>query len=275
MKNKIYIFGASGFLGKVLSTNLKDFKDLIKVGRNDDGIYFDLENSKPQDLKGRINFGDIWVFLAAVTSPEECENKPNFTFNINVTKTNNLIEWLTNEGVKVIFASSDTVFSKKKGIAYDDDSLEPLGEYARQKSLVEKFVSHNRLVKVVRFSYILGHEDKFSCLVKMFEKAKTKLDIYIDFKRCVVLLDDVELGIKNLIKNWDSFDFKSVNFCGPELVNRAEIANVLKSKFYPNLEYSCTKAPENFWNGRAKEINLDFTNFSKILGKAPKSINQI
>ncbi len=275
VNNKLFIFGASGFLGRSLSKNLTFGSETVKVGRNCDGIFFDLETSNPEDLKKYTCRGDIWVFLAAVTSTEECESRPEFALNINVDKTKILITWLTNLGIKVLFASSDTVFGGKLDLAYDEDAPQPLGEYANHKALIENFVSTNNFVKVMRFSYILGHEDKFSCLVRASEKSKKKLDIYFGFKRCVVLLDDVIHGIQNLIDNWDRFDFKTVNFCGPELVDRTEMASVLKEKYFPKLEYSCEEAPQNFWAGRAKIINLDCTNFSKVLGRAPKQIKQI
>lgn len=275
MKNKLFIFGANGYLGKALANNLKNYKDIIKVGRNIDGLYFDLETSNPEDLQQHIGNDDVWIFLSAVSSPTECEMEFDYSFNINVTKTKNLIDWLTENGVRVIFASSDAVFGKNQGISCDDDVPNPLGAYAHQKALIEKYVKDNNLVKVARFSYIFGQDDKFSSLIKISEESKKKLDIYIGFKRCVVLLDDVIYGIDRLIRNWNSFNFKYINFCGPELIDRADMANILREKFFPNFEYINKEPPEKFWEGRAKKINLDCKNFTKILGRRPKSINQI
>ena len=275
MKNRLFIFGANSYLGTALLNNLKNYKNIIKVGRSIDGLYFDLESSDPKDLNQHVSNGDIWIFLSAVSSPTKCEMEFDYSFNINVTKTKNLINWLTKNGVKVIFASSDAVFGKKQGISCDEDAPMPLGAYAHQKALIEKFVKNNTLVKVARFSYILGQDDKFSSLVKISEERKKTLDIYIGFKRCVVLLDDVISGIDSLIKNWDSFNFKYINFCGPELVDRADMANILREKFFPNFEYISKEPSEKFWDGRAKKINLGCKNFTKILGRRPKSIYQI
>jgi len=275
MKNKLFIFGSSGFLGKSLSSNLTFGFETIKVGRISDGIFFDLESSNPEDLKSYITRGDIWIFLAAITSPDECESNPNFTYKINVHKSNNLIAWLTNLGVKVLFASSDAVFGNKLDLAYDEDIPKPLGEYAKQKAMVENFVRMNKLVKVIRFSYIFGPEDKFFSLVRESEKSNKKLAIYLGFKRCVVLLDDVINGIQNLIENWDTFDFQAINFCGPELVDRNKMASVLKKKFFPKLIYYCKEPSDAFWISRAKIINVDSSAFSKVLGRSPKSIINI
>ena len=150
-----------------------------------------------------------------------------------------------------------------------------MGEYANHKALIELFVSGNPLVKVIRLSYIFGEQDKFSNLVGQYEKSKKKLDVYIGFERHVVLLDDVILGVKNLIDKWDEFDFQNINFCGPDLVDRCEIASLLKDRFFHEVQFNFVEAPESFWVGRVKSIRLDYSNFSKVLSRPPKSINQI
>ena len=45
VNNKLFIFGASGFLGRSLSKNLTFGAETVKVGRNCDGVFFDLETS--------------------------------------------------------------------------------------------------------------------------------------------------------------------------------------------------------------------------------------
>lgn len=275
MNNKVFVFGASGFLGAALLKNLPSRWELVGVGRNDEDLFFDLEFSDPNDLSCDVSMGDYWVFLAAITSPDVCESNPDFAFSLNVDKTQKLLDWLTGHGVRVIFASSDTVFGGKCGIAYDGDSLQPMGEYANHKALIENFVYRNPLVKIMRLSYIFGNGDKFSKLVSRYEKSREKLDVFIGFERQVVLLDDVVLGVKNLIFKWDEFSFQNVNFCGPDLVDRCEIASLLKDKFFHEVHYNFVEAPESFWVGRVKSIHLDYSNFTKVLSRPPKSINQL
>jgi len=273
--NKVFIFGASGFIGKVLLGKINNESETIGVGRKNEEVFFDLNYSDPKDLKSYVSKGDIWIFLAAISSPDECESNPDLAFKVNVTKTKRLIGWLTSQGVKVIFTSSDAVYSGIDGCVDDDETPRPIGVYASHKASVENYVRDNSLVKVVRFSYILGHGDKFSDMLRASEKSNKKLDIFLGFERCVVLLDDVVLGIQSLIDNWDRFDFKYINFCGPFLVDRVEMTKILKEKFFPSLDYYPREAPTNFWIGRVKKIHLDHKNFSKVLGRSPKSINEL
>ncbi len=275
MKEKVFIFGVSGLLGKALLERLPAQWSKIGVGKNNEEIFFDLSFAKPEQLKGIVSKGDFWIFLAAISSPDDCENDVDYSYHINVVQTKKLINWLTDQGVKVIFASSDAVFGKKIGKAYDDDKTCPLGQYANQKASIEHFIVNNQLAKVMRLSYVLSFDDKFSNLLNDYEKSNMKLDVFSGFKRHIVLLDDVILGVENLIKKWEQFDFKNINFCGHTLVDRCEMVGILKEILYKDLKYSCVEASDSFWAGRSKIIELDCSNFTKVLGRLPKQINQI
>ena len=275
MKEKVFIFGASGFLGRAFLSELPSEWDVISVGRNNEDLFFDLNSSEPEKLKNIVSKGDFWIFLAAISSPDECENNAKFAYQLNVIKTKKLIKWLTNIGVKVIFASSDAVFGNKIEKAYDDDETCPTGEYAKHKATIENFISNNSLVKVMRLSYVLSLDDNFSKLLNEHEKYKKKLNVFLGFKRHIVLLDDVIFGLINLIKRWNHLNFKKINFCGHVLVDRCEMVGILRERHYKELEYICVEAPNAFWVGRSKVINLDCSNFKKLLGRLPKQINQI
>lgn len=275
MKKKVFIFGASGLLGRAFLRELPDKWDVIGVGRNNEDLFFDLNSSEPEKLKNIVSKGDFWIFLAAISSPDECENNAKFAYQLNVIQTKKLIKWLTNNGVKVIFASSDAVYGNRIEKAYENDKTCPMGEYGKHKALIEDFISNNPLVKVMRLSYVLSLDDNFSKLLKEHEKYKKKLNVFLGFKRHIVLLDDVIFGLTNLIKKWDQINFKNINFCGHMLVDRCEMVGILKERYYKKLEYVCVEAPNVFWDGRSKAIKLDCSNFKKLLGRLPKQINQI
>lgn len=271
----VFIFGSSGFIGRSLLQSLKLNFNVVGVGRSDHQIYFDLEKSIPEELANIVKRGDTWVFLAGVTSPVACEMDVEHAFNINVVKTKRLIDWLVDRGVKVIFVSSDTVFGKKSDIAGDDDTLAPQGRYGSYKAAVETHLRCNSLVKIIRLSYVLGGDDKFFTLARQASENNTTLEVYAGFERCVVLLQDVLVGIRNLIVNWEYYEFQTSNFCGPDLVDREELAHIFKLKFFPNLKIEVVEAPENFWIGRVKRIRLDCTNFKVILGRSPCKADQM
>ena len=72
MDKRIFVFGGSGFIGAALLKKFKSSRNAFCVGRRDADIYFDLEQSTPSDIEGKISRGDIWIFLAAISSPDEC-----------------------------------------------------------------------------------------------------------------------------------------------------------------------------------------------------------
>ena len=275
VNNRVFIFGSSGFIGSRLLNSLKINFNVVAVGRSAHTIFFDLETSLPKELMDIVKPRDTWVFLAGITSPAACESNFKQAFKVNVVKTKQLIDWLVKRGVKVIFVSSDTVFGNKGNIARDDDSLAPQGRYGSYKAAVETYFQHNSLVKIIRLSYVLSGEDKFATLARQASEADTTLDVYIGFERCVVLLQDVILGIKNLVVNWEDYKFQAANFCGPKLVGRDKLADIIKRKFFPNLKIKLREAPEDFWVGRVKRIQLDCDNFNIILGRPPSNAEQI
>lgn len=272
---KIFIFGSSGFLGSELVEFLGGSSKVSTVGRNEEDFFFDLRTSAPNDLIHKIDEGDIWIFLAAISSPETCTAQQDMAFDINVTKTIQLINWLTDQGVRVIFSSTDGVFGRKDGIAFDGDQLHPLGSYAEMKSSVEKFFFGNDLVKVIRLSYVVGKKDKFSIMLHEATASNIIVEVFKGFERCVVLLNDVLEGIKILIENWDEFDFSVINFCGPSLIDRSDLVKALKRNIFPELKFKVSEAPADFWINRAKRIHMDCKHFSIILGRRPLEIESI
>ena len=274
MNNRIFVFGGSGFIGAALLKRLKPSHRVFCAGRRDADVYFDLEHSTPSDLEGTIFPGDVWIFLAAVSSPDKCLTKYEETYQINVQKTRSLIMWLVNTGARVIFSSSDAVFSTSDNPARDSDALNPSTPYGRQKAAIEETFRGENLVKIVRFSYVLGHGDKFSKMLRMSIENHEEFDVFSGFKRNVVLLSDVIIGIQNLIDNWENLSFSKVNFSGPELICRVDIVDLYQKKF-PALTYNISPAPAGFWEARSPSIETSCENFTELLGRAPSTIDEL
>lgn len=274
-KNKTFILGASGYIGANLVKHLDPKKNVVKLGRNSGDVFFDLASSNPQILANLVKPDDTFVFLAAISSPEICKKNKDYAYSINVIKTIELINWLVAKHVRVIFSSSDVVFGKKTQVAYDDDFLEPLGDYAEMKMLVENAFVKSSFVKIIRFSYVYGKQDKFSIMVTEAESEGSIVKVFRGFDRNIVSLDDVLKGIEILIERWDDFAFNAVNFSGPTLVSRVDFIKAIKKDILPNLEFEATDAPASFWMSRAKSIATDSTNFSIILGRKPRGFSSL
>lgn len=269
----VYIVGSSGFIGSSLYESL-DISNKFTVGRSGCNVFLDLANGNCDDLLSEVEIGDFVILLAAVSSPDLCEKNFEQAYNINVTNTILLIDKLLLKGVKVIFSSSDAVFGAANRLCLDDCEPKPFGQYGKMKSKVEENFRGNENFFVIRFSYVLAKDDKFSLMVGEHADAKQNLDVFDGFERNVISLDDVLLGIQNIIFKWDEIETRMVNFSGSQLVSRQDIVKELAEKKYPNLTYSFTNAPDSFWKGRPKRINTESKYLDAILKRPAKSYKE-
>ena len=86
-------------------------------------------------------------------------------YKVNVKSSIDLINKLTEKETRVIFSSTDAVFGKMLTEASDHSDLNAFGQYGEMKAAVENAVLNNSLVKVIRFSYVLGLGDKYTTML--------------------------------------------------------------------------------------------------------------
>ncbi|MGF1839406.1 sugar nucleotide-binding protein [Vibrio atlanticus] len=272
-KKNVYIVGSSGFIGANLYDSL-DVPNKLKVGRANSDIFLDLSSNDFDNLISVIKKDDVVVLLAAISSPDLCEKSYEESYNINVINTIKLIELLLSKGVKVLFSSSDAVFGGTEKPCLEDSEKKPFGKYGQMKSEVEECFKEDRNFFVIRFSYVLANDDKFSQLVAEHAHSIQNLDVFDGFERNVISLEDVLLCIQNIITDWDAIDTRVINLSGKELVSRQDIVTEWARKKYPNLLYSFTEAPDSFWKGRPKKINTESKYLEAILKRPSKSYKE-
>lgn len=272
--SKVFVFGASGFIGRKFLSSFNEL-ECITVGRNNSDVEFDLEAySNVNKVVESINSNDFVIFLSAISSPDECELNYSRSYKINVTNTQKIIAALLRKGVRVIFSSSDAVFGKSGFLCDEDSQLSPFGKYGEMKAEVENFFKNHKNFFIVRFSYVLAKDDKFSSMVLEHAKSGKNLDVFDGFERNVISIEDVLLGLKNIIKHWDDIRTRVVNFSANELVSRQDIVTELASNSYPNLVYSFTDAPDCFWKNRPKVIYTKSNFLESILEQPIKSYKE-
>lgn len=272
-ENSVYIVGASGFIGRSLLKSL-DVTNKFSVGRHDSDIYIDLAENDYSELFSVVKKNDVVVLLAAISSPDVCEKNYGEAYRVNVTNTIYLVEFLLKNGVKVLFSSSDAIFGSAGTVCFDDSDRAPFGKYGHMKSAVEEHFRHERDFFSIRLSYVLAKDDKFSMMIAEHAKTGQNLDVFDGFERNVIAIEDVLLGIQNIIKFWDDIDTRVVNFSGKDLVSRQNIVTELAKQKYPELAYSFIDAPDIFWKGRPKVINTASKFLESILDRPTKSYKE-
>lgn len=275
MTNKIYILGASGFIGSHLMKLLQHTTPMISIGRTMSDIKFDLSCDDPAIITQLLVPGDCLIFLASISSPEICNNEVDYASIINVKNTSNVISAATQRGAKVIFASSDAVFGSSKRLFDDCDSPCPSSNYGEMKAAIEYEFKGNPFVKIIRLSYVIGPGDKFTNMLKANAMSKSCVDIFKGFERSIVSLCDVVQGIQILINDWDRIPFSIINFSGPNKESRENIAELFCEKVFNSLNYKVIEAPQGFWDSRTQIIHTSCKIFTSLLGRPPVDINHI
>lgn len=193
---KFLITGGAGFVGSHLA------EELIKKGEVVT-ILDDLNTGKMSNLEkiiDKINFvkGDIrdknilkeicknkdGIFhLAARASVQESFSKPEEYKDVNVKGTENVFKQAKEYGIKVVYASSSSVYGNPIEIPIKEDAPQnPINPYAQTKvdkeKLAEKYAKEGLKVIGMRYFNIFGERQskEYAGVVKLFlERIENKL----------------------------------------------------------------------------------------------------
>lgn len=194
MKNYL-ITGGCGFVGSHLA------ETLIKMGHNV-SILDNLSTGKINNIKKIFNKielikGDIrdtnvinensrnkdgiFHFAAKASVPESFQNKNEY-FDVNVTGTKNIFDAGVKQNIKIVYASSSSVYGNQSIIPIKETSrYNPINPYAETKveceKLARKYFKKNLDVVGLRFFNIFGERQSLEyagVITKFLEKIKNK-----------------------------------------------------------------------------------------------------
>lgn len=263
MITNIYIFGASGYIGstlkkRLLNENLKVFS----VGRSgSDDIKINLSAPDFNELN-LIKEDSICIFLSSISSPEVCYKKFKESYEINVTNSSDVISFLLNKNIKVLFASSDVVYGDQGKIVNELSPINPKTPYAEMKALVEDKFIKNKNFFIMRLSYVWSINDNFSKFLISSSRENIKIDIYEPFIRSIVSLEDVIDFIKRFIELQANIP-NLVNIAGPNFISRVELVEEFR-KYMP-IKYFITKPNKSFLETRPMEILMESLYLKNVL----------
>lgn len=156
MKKTILVTGASGYIGGII---MKDFVDKYKV------IGLTRQDCDLRDEEGLVDFGkkispDIIIHAAGNKDIKWCEANSAGAFEANELSVKNLIK--TFPGKKIIYISSDYVFSGKIGGYSELDKPNPQTIYGKSKLAGEKFgLENSDNFIVLRASAVFNEQASF------------------------------------------------------------------------------------------------------------------
>ena len=254
---KICLIGASGYIGSQILKKLPNDQIRFATSSRQKESFKKFSLDSHEDIeKLELNPKDFIIITATSWSPEYKKISLDKSREINIEGTSNLIKKALDNKCRIIYFSSDTVYGNLNEICYEDSLCKPIGEYAKMKLEIENSFKKYKNFKSLRLSYVYSKKDKFSQYLLSCSKLNKIAEIYHPFYRSIICVDDLINGISALINNWNIIEDSIINFGGPELLSRLEIAKIFKKFYLNNLNIQVNNPPDDFFLTRPVIIDL-------------------
>jgi dTDP-4-dehydrorhamnose reductase len=160
---RILITGASGFVGSHLAASLSREHRVLGTFRNARRtLPFPSQRIDLTDTRGTNSLiesfrPEVIVHSAACSKVIECEDDPATAIAVNIDATARLVLAAERSHAKLVYLSSDQVFSGEKGGYRESDTPEPRGRYGATKLEAEGLVlSSSAKTLIVRSNSVVG-----------------------------------------------------------------------------------------------------------------------
>ena len=209
---KILVTGANGFVGNYLVRQLLQNGQLVvATSKGDCRLEFDLKDNFEYVS---LDFTDIEqvkkvfkghrpqmvVHAGAMGRPDECEEKRELAFKINVTGTENLLHAAASLHSHFIFLSTDFVFAGDKLMYKEEDKTGPVNYYGTTKLLAEEQVLQYPFDKTIIRTILVygkpltGRNNILTIVKEKLENGET-YHVYDDQVRTPTYVEDLCAGI--------------------------------------------------------------------------------
>ncbi len=198
---RILVTGGSGLVGKSLCKKLFSSKDIefwAPTHLELDVTDFTNSFNKIVDYSP-----DLIIHLAAMTDVDMCEVEKEQCYITNVLGTWMVVSAARKCDARLLYLSSDYVFSGNKNAPYFEyDKPEPINYYGLTKMYGERIViSHLKDYYIVRTAWLFG-EGGDNFVTKIIENVKKfgKVSVVIDQRGSPTYVEDLVQHMFNLIK---------------------------------------------------------------------------
>lgn len=161
MKKRVLITGANGMLGGTLVNLFQDRYEIYATGTQPNGLSF-FNNYKPYDLRSNsyedlLKWSDpaVIIHCAALTNGNHCQQNPMEAFQVNGLPSRTFSESIKPE-TKIIYISTDAVFSSQIHMASEKDCTSPENVYGKSKEIGEFFLRNSEVDYTIIRTTIVG-----------------------------------------------------------------------------------------------------------------------
>ena len=164
---RVFITGGSGLVGGRAAAAFRAAGSEVVATHysfeTEDTVYFnasDLGDTGNFDIKA---FGpQVVIHCAALTNVDECERSPDKSRLHNVVATQNVIALCKEVGTRLVFISTDYIFTGEAGPYAEDATPAPLSVYGKHKLEAEKLAlaEPDLAALVLRITNVYGKEQR-------------------------------------------------------------------------------------------------------------------
>lgn len=283
MKKKVLITGGSGFMGQNFCKRFSR-KFNITATYNNTPISFENVDCIKTDITNSIDIESviqkvkpqIVLHTAADSNPNSCEVNKESSYKINVETSKTLADLSLKYDFKLIFISTDLVFSGNNADYSENDTPNPICEYGKQKLESENYIiSTNPSSIVCRVPLMFGESfgDAKCFIHPMVEAIRNgkPLHLFDDEIRNPAAVTDILDFLFQICNNFEGI----VHVSGEKSYSRLQLGEILANKMgveNPNLIASKQKdvkmpAP------RPQNVTL-MNNKAILLNYKPKSFEE-
>jgi len=221
---------------------------------------------------------DVIVHCAAESNLANCEERPDFAYEVNTIATKKLAKWSEKQKSRFIYFSTDIVFKGDKGNYIEKDKPDPINVYGKTKLAAENeiFNEHSNAV-IARIALCFG---------KGLEKTQSFIDWLQNNLECgesIFLFSD-EIRTPVLAKYiaraiWDLGNNKFtgiIHLTGKEKIDRYNFG-IQFIKLFPDLNKKYIKKGSLFEASYPRPVDVSMKSIyaDKILKEKSKKITEV
>jgi dTDP-4-dehydrorhamnose reductase len=231
IQDKFFIVGGDSKIGRAFSLFLKsrDNKVIIssrKPEKKENVVNIDLNQDPdsweiPEDCS-------IGLICAGITSIAECEKNYDFSYRINVSQTVALARKLIENGMFIVFLSTNMVFDGEKPFCTEDAETNPKNKYGYQKAETEKQILNlEGNIAVIRLTKVLSPDMPLVNRWRKSLKNNEVINPFQDMKLSPLAMEFLLTSMETISKSKKSGVF---HLSGNKDISYAEMAYFIAEK---------------------------------------------
>lgn len=186
--NTILFTGGSGLLGK-------EVKKILPDALYPEHSEFDITDSEMMEKYAGGKEINLLLHAAAFTSPPKINENPELAIKVNIIGTANIVKFCMQRNIKLLYISTDYVFSGDSGNYRETDPVLPSNKYAWSKLGGECAVQQYDKSLIVRTSF---SANEFPYPKAFIDQWTSRITVSELAEKLVQLIDIEETGILHI-----------------------------------------------------------------------------